>query len=76
LKSQNTELAQTVEALKDEITERKQAEKALKRDNKGTGLGLSISKKIVDRHGGNLVIDSELRKGTTARVILPFVQGV
>jgi len=47
-----------------------------KRDNKGTGLGLSISRKIVDNHGGNLVIDSELRKGTTARVILPFVQGV
>jgi len=47
-----------------------------KRDKKGTGLGLSISKKIVDNHGGNLVIDSELGKGTTARVTLPLAQGV
>lgn len=46
-----------------------------KRGKKGTGLGLSISKTIVDNHGGNLIIDSELGKGTTARVTLPLAQG-
>jgi len=40
--------------------------------NKGTGLGLSVSKMIVDNHGGDLIIDSELGKGTVAKVILPL----
>ena len=43
-----------------------------KRDSKGTGLGLAISKMILDNHEGDLIIDSELGKGTDARVILPL----
>ena len=46
-----------------------------KREMKGTGLGLSISKMIVDKHGGNLIIQSEQGKGTDVRVILPLERG-
>ena len=38
----------------------------------GNGLGLYISHEIVERHGGALQVESELGKGTTIRVRLPF----
>ncbi len=37
----------------------------------GTGLGLSISYGIVERHGGNIAVDSRLSEGTTFTVTLP-----
>jgi two-component system phosphate regulon sensor histidine kinase PhoR len=37
----------------------------------GTGLGLSIVKHVVQRHGGELLIDSELGKGSRFRLVLP-----
>ena len=37
----------------------------------GTGLGLYITKLIVDAHGGNIKINSELQKGTTISFSIP-----
>jgi len=41
------------------------------RDTGGTGLGLAIVKHVVQRHGGDLVIDSELGRGSTFRLQFP-----
>ena len=38
----------------------------------GTGLGLSISFGIVERHGGNITVDTRLNEGTTFTVRLPL----
>jgi signal transduction histidine kinase/DNA-binding response OmpR family regulator len=38
----------------------------------GTGLGLSLSKEFVELHHGNLVVSSELGKGTRFCIILPL----
>jgi two-component system phosphate regulon sensor histidine kinase PhoR len=40
----------------------------------GTGLGLAIVKHIVNRHRGQLLIESEVGKGTTVSVWLPVIQ--
>ena len=39
----------------------------------GIGLGLSIAKSLVELHAGELLIKSELGKGTTVSVILPEI---
>jgi PAS domain S-box-containing protein len=38
----------------------------------GTGLGLSIVKSIVERHGGEVRVDSELNRGSSFYIILPL----
>jgi signal transduction histidine kinase len=49
--------------------ERAQAKTAAKTE--GTGLGLSIARGLVSLHGGNIVLESSLGKGTTAIVTIP-----
>jgi signal transduction histidine kinase len=39
---------------------------------KGTGLGLSLSYGIVQKHSGQIEVESELGKGTTFRIVLPI----
>lgn len=41
--------------------------------NQGTGIGLSITQEFVKLHGGTIEVDSELNKGTTFCIHLPFV---
>jgi two-component system NtrC family sensor kinase len=40
----------------------------------GTGLGLSLSYGIVQKHRGEITVDSEMGKGTTFRIVLPIHQ--
>ncbi len=45
------------------------------RSHEGTGLGLSIVKGLVELHGGDFKIESELEVGTSVSVRLPMSQG-
>ena len=42
------------------------------RDREGTGLGLSIVRWIIDLHGGDVSVQSEIGKGTSFTITLPI----
>lgn len=46
-------------------------DKARAKETGGSGLGLSIAKRIIDEHGGNVIVKSEIGKGTEFIIILP-----
>jgi len=41
----------------------------------GMGMGLAVAKRIIDAHGGKMEVKSEVGKGSTFIVCLPFIGG-
>lgn len=50
------------------------AEESRSRVAGGLGVGLAVTKEIVDRHHGNILVDSEPGVGTTFTIVLPLTQ--
>jgi len=42
------------------------------KESGGSGLGLAISQNIVERHGGNIELNSVVGQGTTFKIVLPI----
>ena len=38
----------------------------------GVGLGLALTRRIVERHGGTVALDTAPRRGTTVPLLLPL----
>lgn len=51
-----------------------QESSGLSREYEGIGLGLNLTKKLIELLNGEIVIESEVDKGTTVRVIFPLQQ--
>ncbi|MBI3323201.1 MAG: GAF domain-containing sensor histidine kinase [Candidatus Omnitrophica bacterium] len=54
------------------FTEFFRADNPANRERKGTGLGLVLVKRIVEAHGGQIRVQSEVGKGTTFTFTLPW----
>jgi len=49
-----------------------QIDSSLNRQYEGTGLGLALVKQIVELHGGQVMVESEIGKGSVFTVALPY----
>ena len=58
-----------LEAIFEEFT---QADTSSTRQHEGTGLGLTITRRLVQMHGGNISVTSEVDKGSTFTVQIPL----
>lgn len=68
---QDTGIGIPPEAMSKLFTKFYRAENAMKSQTEGSGLGLYVTKGIVEAHGGEVWIDSELNRGTTVHFTLP-----
>lgn len=48
-----------------------QVDDSFSRTHQGAGLGLPLTKTMIERHGGEMVIDSEVDKGTSVSLLFP-----
>jgi signal transduction histidine kinase len=71
LKVQDTGIGIAKENIERVLRPFEQVESSLARSHGGTGLGLPYSKKVIEIHGGSLVLESALNRGTTVTVRLP-----
>jgi signal transduction histidine kinase len=69
------EVADTGRGMPREVRERLFTARAISRKAGGTGLGTKIVKDVVDAHGGQITIESEVGVGTTFHIRLPFNPG-
>ncbi|MBI3336647.1 response regulator, partial [Candidatus Peregrinibacteria bacterium] len=53
-----------------------QADTSSTRKHEGTGIGMALAKDFVELHGGEIWVQSELRKGTTVFFTLPHLTSV
>ncbi|WP_238446472.1 HAMP domain-containing sensor histidine kinase [Alkalihalophilus pseudofirmus] len=51
-------------------------DKSRSRETGGSGLGLTICKRIIELHGGQIIVESEEGKGSTFKIILPILEGM
>ena len=68
----DTGLGISQESLKYIFDEFRQASEGYSRRFEGSGLGLTITKKFIDKLGGNIMVESEVGKGSIFTVKLPF----
>jgi signal transduction histidine kinase len=67
----DTGIGMTAREIADSIVPFVQVDSRLARRAPGSGLGLPITKRLIEMHGGELRLQSEPGKGTTAALIFP-----
>jgi PAS domain S-box-containing protein len=72
LQVEDTGIGISQEDLDEIFEEFTQADTSSTRQHEGTGLGLTITRRLVQMHGGKIEVTSELGKGSTFTVRLPF----
>jgi signal transduction histidine kinase len=58
--------------MNDEVREKMFTSFYSTKGHRGTGLGLLVTHKLVEEHGGRIEVETQLGRGTTVRVWLPF----